>query len=58
MIHPDTHKYIESLEPADRAICEALSKQIDAVLSEAENKLWHAIPSGFSMGIRSSASAS
>ena len=47
MIHPDTLKYIESLEPADCEICEVLSKQIDLVLSEAENKVWHAHPVWF-----------
>ena len=46
-MHPDTLKYNESLDPQDRDICNLLARQIDQVLSEAENKIWHAHPVWF-----------
>ena len=46
-MHPDTLKYNESLDPQDRDICNLLARQIDQVLPEAENKIWHAHPVWF-----------
>lgn len=39
--------YNEAQSEEDRKICELLSKQIDAVLPEAESKIWHAHPVRF-----------
>ena len=46
-MHSDTLKYNESLDPQDRDICNLLARQIDQVLPEAENKIWHAHPVWF-----------
>ena len=46
-MHPDTAKYNESLVPEDQQICDLLAAQIDKVLPEAENKIWHAHPVWF-----------
>jgi hypothetical protein len=46
-MHPDTTKYNCSLDPSDQAICDLLANQIDKVLAEAENKIWHAHPVWF-----------
>jgi hypothetical protein len=46
-MNPDTIQYNESLEPADREICDLLSAEIDRCLPEAENKIWHAHPVWF-----------
>lgn len=46
-MHPETLRYHESLEPRDREICDLLGRQIDRVLPEAENKIWHAHPVWF-----------
>jgi hypothetical protein len=46
-MHPDTKEYNESQAPTDREICELLARQIDRILSEAENKIWHAHPVWF-----------
>ena len=47
MIHPDTVKYNKAQSPADRKICDALAREIELHLSEAENKIWHAHPVWF-----------
>ena len=47
MIHPDTTKYNAALDEASREVCDLLARQIDAVLPEAENKIWHAHPVWF-----------
>ena len=43
----DTDKYNKSLSAADMAICDLLAEQIQRVLPEAENKIWHAHPVWF-----------
>ena len=47
VMHPDTHKYNESLGPQYRDICNLLAGEIDRTLPEAENKIWHAHPVWF-----------
>src|SRR5262245_16238422 len=46
-MHPDTAKYNKSLDPISAEICDLLAKEIDRVLPEAENKIWHAHPVWF-----------
>ena len=46
-MHAHTKQYNKALAPADRAIAMALSEEIDRVLPEAENKVWHAHPVWF-----------
>ena len=46
-MHADTIRYNQSLAPADRAIADLLAAEIDRVLPEAENKVWHAHPVWF-----------
>jgi len=46
-MHPDTARYNQSLDPADQEICDLLAGQIDQILPEAENKIWHAHPVWF-----------
>ena len=43
----DTDKYNKSLSAADMEICDLLAEQIQHVLPEAENKIWHAHPVWF-----------
>jgi hypothetical protein len=47
VIHPDTNAYHAAQAPADREICEQLAAQIDRLLPEAENKVWHRHPVWF-----------
>lgn len=47
MIHADTNKYNQALEPGDRKICDLLAKEIDRCLPAAESKVWHAHPVWF-----------
>ena len=49
-MHSDTLEYNESLGLQDRDICNLLARQIDQVLPEAENKIWHAHPVWFLAG--------
>jgi hypothetical protein len=49
-MHPDTASYNQSLSPAEHQICELLAHEIDRVLPEAENKIWHAHPVWFLEG--------
>jgi hypothetical protein len=46
-MHPNTAKYNKSLDPIDQEICDLLAAQIDKILPEAENKIWHAHPVWF-----------
>lgn len=46
-MHPDTKQYNERQEPGDKAICDLLAAEIDRLLPEAENKIWHAHPVWF-----------
>jgi len=46
-MHHDTIQYNQAQSPTDRLICELLASQIDAVLPDAENKVWHAHPVWF-----------
>jgi len=46
-MHSDTVKYNQSLDKADREICNVLAREIDQHLPEAENKIWHAHPVWF-----------
>ena len=49
-MHPDTKKYNKALTIGDRAIAQTLSAEIDRLLPEAENKIWHAHPVWFLEG--------
>ena len=42
--------YNSALSANDKAICNLLAKEIDAVLKKAENKIWHAHPVWFDDG--------
>jgi uncharacterized protein YdhG (YjbR/CyaY superfamily) len=46
----DIQAYNEVLADSDKAICHLLAATIDAVLTEAENKIWHAHPVWFIEG--------
>ena len=46
-MHPDTQKYNATQQPEDRQICEVLAQEIDTLLPEADNKIWHAHPVWF-----------
>jgi hypothetical protein len=46
-MHPDTAKYNQSLDSEDQEICDLLAGQIDKLLPEAENRIWHAHPVWF-----------
>jgi hypothetical protein len=46
-MHPDTRKYNDAQAPADREICELLALEIDRLLPQAENRIWHAHPVWF-----------
>lgn len=46
-MHPDTKRYNNAQVPSDRAICHCLAEQIDRMLPDAENKVWHAHPVWF-----------
>lgn len=47
MIHKDIRAYNAAQEKDAKAICIALSKEIDAGLPKAENKIWHGGPVWF-----------
>jgi hypothetical protein len=42
--------YNEAMSPADKAICQKLSQEIDKHLSGAESKIWHRHPVWFLNG--------
>lgn len=46
-MHVDTKSYHKSLPAVGRRICELLEQEIERVLPEAENKVWHAHPVWF-----------
>lgn len=46
-MNSDIKSYNASLESSDRAICDVLATEIDSVLTEAENKIWHRHPVWF-----------
>ncbi len=43
----DIKAYNDSQSASDKAICNTLAKEIDANLTKAENKIWHAHPVWF-----------
>ena len=49
-MHSDSKKYNEKQAEVDRKICELLAKKIEASLTEAESKFWHAHPVWFLEG--------
>jgi hypothetical protein len=49
-MHRDVVAYNAARKPADKRICDLLSKEIDRALPEAENKIWHAHPVWFLNG--------
>lgn len=46
-MHADTERYNAMQSPDDRRICDRLAAEIERVLPEAENKVWHAHPVWF-----------
>ena len=46
-MHADTAAYHDALAPGDREICRLLAAEIERVLPEAENRVWHAHPVWF-----------
>jgi hypothetical protein len=46
-MHPSIHIYNLEQEEKDMAICDCLANTIDAVLPEAESKIWHRHPVWF-----------
>lgn len=46
-MHKDILAYIKQQEPAHRAVCTLLAKEIDARLKGAESKIWHGHPVWF-----------
>ncbi len=49
-MNKDIKTYNNKLSDSDKAICNLLAKEIDAVLTKAENKIWHAHPVWFDDG--------
>ena len=47
MLNPEIRTYNDAQEPADRAVCETLAREICACLPKAENKVWHRHPVWF-----------
>jgi len=46
-MNTEIHSYNDSQQPVDKEICNLLAATIDSVLTEAENKIWHAHPVWF-----------
>ena len=46
-MNKDIKTYHAALEKSDKLICDLLEKEISAVLSKAENKIWHRHPVWF-----------
>ena len=46
-MHKDVKSYNSKQAAADKKICNTLAESIEAVLKEAENKIWHAHPVWF-----------
>jgi hypothetical protein len=49
-MNPEIEAYNAARDPGDRAICDALAREIDAALPQAENKIWHGHPVWFLEG--------
>lgn len=49
-MNPDIQQYIDHLSESDQAIGNALAKEINAGLPDAESKIWHAHPVWFING--------
>ncbi len=49
-MHPDIALYNQAQAEEEQLICQLLAAQIDAVLPEADNKIWHAHPVWFLEG--------
>lgn len=49
-MNKDIKAYNDQQAEADKKICNALAKQIDSELKEAESKIWHAHPVWFLEG--------
>lgn len=49
-MNPDVQAYHNALSEADRAIADLLAQEIDKVLPNAENKIWHRHPVWFLNG--------
>ena len=49
-MNKDTQAYNKKQSKSDELICNKLAKEIDIVLTEAENKIWHAHPVWFLEG--------
>src|SRR5688572_30432695 len=46
-MHPDIQKYNDKQAAEEKAVCDLLATEINSVLKEAENKIWHAHPVWF-----------
>ena len=46
-MHPDTISYNQTLPSTEQCICTLLAHEIDRMLPEAQNKIWHAHPVWF-----------
>lgn len=46
-MNPDIQHYIDNLTESDQTIGNILAKEINAVLSDSESKIWHAHPVWF-----------
>ena len=46
-MHPEIKAYNTAQTAADKTICNALAKQIDAALPDAESRVWHRHPVWF-----------
>jgi hypothetical protein len=46
-MNKEVQAYNNAQTPEDKKICDLLAKEINAALSEAENKIWHAHPVWF-----------
>lgn len=46
-MNKDIQAYNNSQPDPDKAVCELLQKEIDAILNEATSKIWHAHPVWF-----------
>lgn len=46
-MNKDVQVYNDKLSPADKEICELLVSEINSILHEAENKIWHRHPVWF-----------
>lgn len=46
-MNPEIQVYNDKQTVADKEICDLLASAIDSELTEAENKIWHAIPVWF-----------